>query len=135
MATHETGTGEFMDHSGDAPEGLDTHDEHEHEHEHDMSSSSEHEQRDEEKALESTESTGSRNDDEVERTKGGDVGYNEKGKKKIELQDQTNLLPTKQVIFVFMGLTCALFCSLLDQTMSAFSSLQPHWDCVRRALY
>ncbi len=132
MATHETGTGEFMDHSGDAPEGLDTHDEHEHEHEHDMSSSSEHEQRDEEKAL---ESTGSRNDDEVERTKGGDVGYNEKGKKKIELQDQTNLLPTKQVIFVFMGLTCALFCSLLDQTMSAFSSLQPHWDCVRRALY
>lgn len=38
-------------------------------------------------------------------------------KKAIELQDQTNLLPTKQVVFVFMGLTCALFCSLLDQTM------------------
>lgn len=38
-------------------------------------------------------------------------------KKMIELQDQTNLLPTRQVITVFAGLTAALFCSLLDQTM------------------
>jgi hypothetical protein len=42
-----------------------------------------------------------------------------KGKKRktVELQDQTNLLPVKQVIVVFAGLSAALFCSLLDQTM------------------
>jgi hypothetical protein len=34
-----------------------------------------------------------------------------------QLQDQTNLLPVRQVIFVFLGLSCALFVSLLDQTM------------------
>lgn len=34
-----------------------------------------------------------------------------------ELQDQTNLLPVRQVVFVFLGLSCALFVSLLDQTM------------------
>jgi hypothetical protein len=39
------------------------------------------------------------------------------GKKEIVLQDQTNLLPARQVVFVFVGLTCAIFCSLLDQTM------------------
>lgn len=39
------------------------------------------------------------------------------GKKEIVLQDQTNLLPVRQIIFVFVGLTCAIFCSLLDQTM------------------
>jgi hypothetical protein len=39
------------------------------------------------------------------------------GKKKPELQDQTNLLPVRQVIFVFAGLSSALFVSLLDQTM------------------
>ncbi|TIB91019.1 MFS general substrate transporter [Wallemia mellicola] len=33
------------------------------------------------------------------------------------LDDQTNLLPTKQVILVFLGLSAALFCSLLDQTI------------------
>ncbi|WVQ97393.1 hypothetical protein IAU59_004505 [Kwoniella sp. CBS 9459] len=38
-------------------------------------------------------------------------------KKEVELQDQTNLLPAKQVILVFVGLTAALFCSLLDQTI------------------
>lgn len=36
---------------------------------------------------------------------------------KYALQDQTNLLPIKQVIVVFVGLSCALFCALLDQTM------------------
>jgi len=38
-------------------------------------------------------------------------------KDKYALQDQTNLLPVRQVIVIFMGLNCALFCSLLDQTM------------------
>lgn len=36
---------------------------------------------------------------------------------KTTLQDQTNILPMKQLILVFVGLSCALFCSLLDQTM------------------
>lgn len=40
-----------------------------------------------------------------------------KGRKEVELQDQTNLLPVRQVIVVFAGLSAALFCSLLDQTM------------------
>jgi hypothetical protein len=40
-----------------------------------------------------------------------------KGRKEVELQDQTNLLPVRQVIVVFMGLSAALFVSLLDQTM------------------
>jgi Na+/melibiose symporter-like transporter len=38
-------------------------------------------------------------------------------KNKYELQDQTNLLPVRQVIVIFMGLNCALFCSLLEQTI------------------
>lgn len=29
---------------------------------------------------------------------------------KTKLQDQTNLLPIKQVLVVFTGLSCALFC-------------------------
>ena len=29
---------------------------------------------------------------------------------KIKLQDQTNLLPLKQLLIVFAGLSCALFC-------------------------
>ncbi|GFZ49265.1 hypothetical protein JCM24511_07384 [Saitozyma sp. JCM 24511] len=36
---------------------------------------------------------------------------------KTTLQDQTNLLPTKQVLMVFVGLTASIFCSLLDQTI------------------
>ncbi|KAJ5606312.1 hypothetical protein N7510_009093 [Penicillium lagena] len=36
---------------------------------------------------------------------------------KTKLQDQTNLLPMKQLLVVFAGLSCALFCSLLDQTI------------------
>lgn len=34
-----------------------------------------------------------------------------------ELEDQTNFLPTRQVIMVFLGLSIALACSMLDQTM------------------
>jgi hypothetical protein len=34
-----------------------------------------------------------------------------------DLADQTNFLPTKQVIMVFIGLSVALACSFLDQTM------------------
>lgn len=33
------------------------------------------------------------------------------------LQDQTNLLPRKQVIIVFFGVCSAIFCSILDQTV------------------
>jgi hypothetical protein len=44
-------------------------------------------------------------------------GKGKKQRKTVELQDQTNLLPVKQVIVVFAGLSAALFCSLLDQTM------------------
>ncbi|KAJ5223824.1 hypothetical protein N7468_008366 [Penicillium chermesinum] len=36
---------------------------------------------------------------------------------RTQLQDQTNLLPFKQVLVVFVGLSCALFCALLDQTI------------------
>ena len=35
------------------------------------------------------------------------------------LTDQTNLLPTRQVIYIFMGLSVAQACSFLDQTMYA----------------
>ena len=35
----------------------------------------------------------------------------------VILTDQTNFLPTKQVITVFMGLSVALACALLDQTV------------------
>ncbi|WVQ85658.1 hypothetical protein IAT38_007824 [Cryptococcus sp. DSM 104549] len=38
-------------------------------------------------------------------------------KKEVELQDQTNLLPPKQIIAVSIGLMFALTCSLLDQTI------------------
>jgi len=38
-------------------------------------------------------------------------------RKELELQDQTNMLPAKQVILVCIGLSCSLFCSTLDQTM------------------
>lgn len=56
--------------------------------------------------------------EDLEAQDGGQSGSG-KGKKRktVELQDQTNLLPVKQVIVVFAGLSAALFCSLLDQTM------------------
>ncbi|PSR76213.1 major facilitator superfamily domain-containing protein [Coniella lustricola] len=48
----------------------------------------------------------------------GDIAQTESDqKKKPQLQDQTNLLPTKELIIVMFGLSCALFCSLLDQTI------------------
>lgn len=42
-----------------------------------------------------------------------------------ELPDQTNLLPMKQLLIVFSGLSAAMFCSMLNQTMyvSANSNL------------
>ncbi|KZT60557.1 MFS general substrate transporter [Calocera cornea HHB12733] len=39
----------------------------------------------------------------------------------VVLQDQSNFLPTKQVIIVFLGLGIALMCSFLEQTMMATS--------------
>jgi hypothetical protein len=102
MATHETGHGIDDEHDGN--DKLETHEE-SHEN-HDTGTTSRpslaDERPDEER---DTESDGP--------DKGG------KGGKKVAptLQDQTNLLPVKQVILVFIGLTCALFCSLIDQTM------------------
>jgi hypothetical protein len=40
------------------------------------------------------------------------------------LTDQTNFLPTRQVVTVFLGMTVAVMCSFLDQTMCVISS--PH---------
>ncbi|SNX85853.1 related to tetracycline efflux protein (otrb) [Melanopsichium pennsylvanicum] len=40
---------------------------------------------------------------------------------KVNLQDQTNFLPKKQVILVFSGLSAALFVSLLDQSIISTS--------------
>jgi hypothetical protein len=37
----------------------------------------------------------------------------------VQLTDQTNYLPTRQVIAVFLGLSVALACSYLDQTIVA----------------
>jgi len=97
MATHETG--ELANHDeDDSAEALHTHDEHEDEHE-----SHTHNTHDEEANI------GVQPNSQTEKV--------EKVKKEVELQDQTNLLPIRQVIFVFIGLTCALFCSLLDQTI------------------
>ncbi|KAL7424758.1 hypothetical protein Q5752_000442 [Cryptotrichosporon argae] len=59
--------------------------------------------------------------DEEKAVGGGGEGEREgagaNSNKEVQLQDQTNLLPTRQVILVFVGLTCALFCSLIDQTI------------------
>lgn len=112
MTTHETG--EFVeDQDGKAEDdGLHTHNE---EHEHG------HEEGDQEHLEQSHKTLRSEKGKEDNREQGKDeeaeIEGKKSGKKKFELQDQTNLLPTKQVIFVFVGLTCALFCSLLDQTM------------------
>jgi hypothetical protein len=96
MATHETGQGIDEDHDGN--DRLDTHDEHSEHHDHLVR-------------------TGPGGDEE---TKIGAEEVSEKKPKAPELQDQTNLLPVRQVILVFVGLTCALFCSLIDQTMCVF---------------
>ena len=98
MATIEIG--EFVDH--------DTHG-------HDSSSDPDHDTdrpRDEEKQVGVPRDA---SDGKRESAQGVEVGKD--GGRQNDLQDQTNLLPVKQVIFVFLGLTCALFCSLLDQTM------------------
>ncbi|OWZ71858.1 hypothetical protein AYX14_02739 [Cryptococcus neoformans] len=117
MTTHETG--EFVeDRDGGAEEddGLHTHDEeHEHGHGQDDFNHQEHSEQSH-RSLRS----GERKEDNREQGKDEEAkieGKKSGQKKKFELQDQTNLLPTKQVIFVFVGLTCALFCSLLDQTI------------------
>ena len=39
-----------------------------------------------------------------------------------KLQDQTNLLPVKQVLIVFAGLSCALFCKFEIQSSSLCSA-------------
>jgi hypothetical protein len=91
MATHETGGYDHGDHPEDGGGRLDTHDE-----THEETSSDRHEE---------------------SRVEGGEGAGDKEKKKAPVLQDQTNLLPVKQVIFVFLGLNCAVFCSLLDQTM------------------
>jgi CRISPR/Cas system CMR subunit Cmr4 (Cas7 group RAMP superfamily) len=97
MATHETGGYDGNEHHQEDQDRLDTHDE-DHGLEHEMTT---------------------RSEDHEESQVAGKEGKDEedKEKKKVEVQDQTNLLPVRQIIFVFVGLTCAIFCSLLDQTM------------------
>lgn len=125
MATHETGEGVETGYDGNA---LDTHDEHEHEHEHEDghgrrlsktshgSSGSGHAASDEERSVGMNSRTGE--EAKTDADDGKDPAKSSKpGKKEVELQDQTNLLPIRQVMMVFCGLTAALFCSLLDQTM------------------
>lgn len=104
MATHETGHGIDDDHDGN--DKLEPHDE-AHEADTSRAVSLADDRPDEER---DTESHGPAHADGDGDGKGG---------KKVAptLQDQTNLLPVKQVILVFIGLTCALFCSLIDQTM------------------
>lgn len=143
MATHETGEYAVQD---EDIVGLHTHDEHEHEH-HGEDFYDEKFPRDEEAAIESSgdeKSPGPDGDDRTppvmsdstaktegvrdqplpsdgsdgERTAHEEEAVaDDKDKKKFELTDQTNLLPVKQVMLIFAGLNCALFCSLLDQTM------------------
>lgn len=37
------------------------------------------------------------------------------GNEKSKIQDQTNLLPIKQLLIVFAGLSCALFCEFFSR--------------------
>jgi hypothetical protein len=114
MMTHETGTG-YID-SNATPDDLDDHDE---EDEGEVTSGS----RGSVSSHSTKDSRGADPDDELhdeeKEIEGSDTPVKRDKRKDAEaqLQDQTNLLPVKQVIFVFIGLTCALFCSLLDQTM------------------
>lgn len=41
----------------------------------------------------------------------------EKGDGRKTLQDQTNLLPFRQLILVFVGLGCAVFCEYSDRNL------------------
>ncbi len=45
------------------------------------------------------------------------------------ITDQTHFLPTRQVITVFLGLSVALACSFLDQTMYVFCLPSTHQLC------
>lgn len=118
MATHETGEMSIHHDGDELDDGLHTHDEHDHDdHGHSLSSMSHETARDEEEkiGLEKPDSAITAGDGDEKGT--DELDKDGKKKKVVELQDQTNMLPVKQVIFVFLGLTCALFCSLLDQTM------------------
>jgi hypothetical protein len=114
MATHETGHGIDHDHDGADDGRMAPHDE---DHELDGRTSRDH------SGESSAAMVGQVNLDEESRIGAEEVPEKnteletETKKKVPELQDQTNLLPVKQVILVFVGLTCALFCSLIDQTM------------------
>jgi hypothetical protein len=109
MATHETGHGIDHDHDGRGEEDrMEAHEE-----KHESRNSRDSSAADLEIGAEDAERRIGA--EEVPETE-GETGVEAK-KKAPELQDQTNLLPVKQVILVFVGLTCALFCSLIDQTM------------------
>ncbi|WWC99793.1 hypothetical protein V866_006700 [Kwoniella sp. B9012] len=114
MATHETGEyyPEDQEQDRDEDDGLHTHDEHEHE-----DGSPTHSRRNSDQPTSPNHPNGPEGDtiDEEKKIEGKKSKFGKK--KEIELQDQTNLLPVRQVIAVFAGLTCALFCSLLDQTI------------------
>lgn len=132
MATHETG--ELVD-SDSEDGGLSTHEEHEHEHEHDHEHENEHKHGQgtnetergrqglgSDQAHAVTPNLPATDDNAVHTTNKdipptGDSPSDKADKSKYEIEDQTNLLPVRQVIMIFMGLNCALFCSLLDQTM------------------
>lgn len=105
MATHETG--ELVEQDRDGAQ-LDTHHEHHEEHEqHELEHSDKSDRR-------HAPNTTPRIDEETAPEPETEPA---RPKKKFELQDQTNLLPVKQIMLIFLGLNCALFCSLLDQTM------------------
>ena len=116
MATHETGGYTWHDEDDDEQDQLHPHEEDD-EHGHESSGPSGHHRSpnrvgDEEKEIGiggEQEETGAPLDHEQEKQS--------KKRKEVVLQDQTNLLPVKQIILVMVGLSCALFCSLLDQTM------------------
>ena len=116
MATHETGGYTWHDGDEDETDQLHPHEEADDEHGHDSSgSSTDHHgpthARDEEEKIETPSGP---NEDSAP---SHDPEKKGKKRKEVVLQDQTNLLPVKQVILVMVGLSCALFCSLLDQTM------------------
>jgi hypothetical protein len=119
MLTHETGTG--VERKADrGRKDLEQEPHHEHEEE-DLSETSHHtvEGSDEVSPEKANEP---HTDSEEAKEERQDIEAQAEGKegkrKKLELQDQTNLLPVRQVLVVFVGLSMALFCSLLDQTMS-----------------
>ncbi|WWC58666.1 uncharacterized protein I303_101210 [Kwoniella dejecticola CBS 10117] len=121
MATHETGNYDPEDHEDEYINGddaLHTHDEHEHEHDGTPAQSRRNSDNTQDKLHNHGQSTSpEEGEDEEKQIEGKKTRFGGGKKKEVELQDQTNLLPVKQVVAVFVGLTCALFCSLLDQTI------------------